>query len=120
MSTANGRTRVLLVDHNRDRVAFLEHILRQREFDVAAAESPASARNLLAAQPFSFVLVEKAGIGLAVDIVTRRLPIRPVIFASGSLSEEENEICRRHDLHVFEKQFAAIDLIAHLDGIRGQ
>ena len=120
MSTDTERTRLLLVDHNRNRVGFLRRILRQRGFDVAAAESSASARHLLAAQPFSFALIEKAGIGLAVDILTRHAPIRPVIFTSGSLSEEEHEICRRHDLHVFERQFAASSLIAYLDGIRSQ
>jgi len=39
MSNDNERARVLLVDPNRDRVAFLGRILQQREFDVAAAES---------------------------------------------------------------------------------
>lgn len=120
MSTDTERTRLLLVDHNRDRVRFLRRILRPLEFDVAAAESSASARHLLAAQPFSFALIEKAGIGLAVDIITRHAPIRPVIFASGSLSEEEHEICRHHDLPVFERQFAASRLIAYLDEGRGQ
>lgn len=111
--------RVLLVDRNRDLIRFLVRMLRERGFRVSVAQSCLSARRQMSIAACSLAVIEREltdgnGIELAVDLLTTRTGLRPVITTHGNLSALEDSLCRRHGLRILEKPFAASSLVEYL------
>jgi ATP-dependent Clp protease ATP-binding subunit ClpA len=121
---ARRRRTLLIVDDNSDFLRLLSlHLERSTQWRFITAQSAAEVDRVTSGQEIDcalldLVLPDGNGLKLGQQMKLRHPNAQVIIMTGGSLTLEEDQVCRREDFQVILKPFLAADLMGMIEGRR--
>jgi ATP-dependent Clp protease ATP-binding subunit ClpA/ActR/RegA family two-component response regulator len=117
-----GRRTLLIVDDNSDFLRLLSlYLERATQLRFLTAQSAAEAGKVTATQEIDcalldLVLPDGNGLRIGQQLRRRQPNVQVIIMTGGSLTLEEDQVCRKEDFQVIHKPFLAADIMGMIEG----
>jgi ATP-dependent Clp protease ATP-binding subunit ClpA len=116
-ATPRQKPTVLIVDDNRDLLLFLERLLDQEGIQLLTAGSAQQARDIFANQQpdvvlLDYMLGEEDGVTLGLEFQIHSPGTRVILMTGGTLTIDEEMICRERDIPILLKPFLVNDVLS--------
>jgi CheY-like chemotaxis protein len=121
---ARARRTLLIVDDNSDFLRLLSlHLERASQWRFITAQSAAEAERMTITQEIDcglldLVLPDGNGLKIGQQLKRRQPNAQVIIMTGGSLTLEEDQVCRKEDFQVIHKPFFASDIMSMIEGRR--